>query len=368
MKTKIAIACQGGGSHAAFTAGALQTLMENNVQNEFEIMSLSGTSGGALCAALVWYALKKGDNPAEKLAQFWQDNTAQTYMERLFNDSVIGTLELTTRGLLPQFNVSPASPMLEFWRSLTTKTLGLRSRFTDFRALLETHFNFAEITAWGIQPEPPILLLGASNILTGKLTRFNSSREPLIVEHLLASCAIPNLFPAVEIGNNAYWDGLFADNPPLVSVTNPEFIGSSANVPQEIWIIKLNPTRRDSAPITISDIVDRRNELEGNVSIFQSLRTIELINDFLLEGAFDQEFLRRYHVKEPIKIPKSFAEKDNKPYYIPFIEMSTDLQNVLDYESKLDRNPKLINQLIEDGKQQAKKFLKVRPEGISSLN
>ena len=368
MKTKIAIACQGGGSHAAFTAGALQTLMEHNIQNEFEIMSLSGTSGGALCAALVWYALKKGENPAEKLAQFWQDNAAQTYMERLFNDSVIGTLELTTRGLLPQVNVSPASPILEFWVALTTKTLGLRSRFTDFQELLETHFDFDEIATWGAQSEPPILLLGASNILTGKLTRFNSSYEPLIVEHILASCAIPNLFPAVEIGNNAYWDGLFADNPPLVGLTNPEFVGSSVNVPQEIWVIKLNPTRRNSVPITISDIVDRRNELEGNVSIFQSLRTIELINDFLLEGAFDREFLQRYHIKEPIKIPKSFAEKDDKPYYIPFIEMSADLQKALDYESKLDRNPRLIHQLMEDGKRQAKKFLEVRPEGISSLD
>lgn len=368
MKTKIAIACQGGGSHAAFTAGVFQALIENNIQDEFEITSLSGTSGGGLCAALVWYALKKGENPVERLVNFWQDNTAQTYMERLFNDSMMRTLELTTRGVLPQFNISPASPILEFWLSLTTKTLGLRSQFTDLRKLLETHFDFAEIAAWGSQQEPPILLLGASNILTGKLTRFNSAHEPLIVEHLLASCAIPKLFPAVEIGNNAYWDGLFADNPPLVGVANPELVGSSADVPQEIWVIKLNPTRRNSAPITISDIVDRRNELEGNVSIFQNLRTIELINDFLLEGAFDRQFLQRYHIKEPIKIPKSFAEKDDRPYYIPFIEMSADLQNALDYESKLDRNPKLIHQLMEDGKRQAKRFLEVRPEGISSLN
>lgn len=56
MKRKIAIACQGGGSHAAFTAGALQTFFANNLQNKFEIVSISGTSGGAICASLSIYA------------------------------------------------------------------------------------------------------------------------------------------------------------------------------------------------------------------------------------------------------------------------------------------------------------------------
>jgi NTE family protein len=48
-KTKIAIACQGGGSQTAFTAGALKALCEARVADEFEIVSMSGTSGG-LCA------------------------------------------------------------------------------------------------------------------------------------------------------------------------------------------------------------------------------------------------------------------------------------------------------------------------------
>jgi len=179
MKTKIAIACQGGGSHAAFTAGALQALFESGIQDTFNIMSLSGTSGGALCAALVWYALKKGVSPVEKLANFWQDNAAQTYPERLFNDFAIKNVELTSRGILPQYNVSPASPLLERWMSITTTAMGLRSRFTNFPELLEAHIDFEEIAAWGAQPEPPILVMGASNILTGKLSRFDSAYEAI---------------------------------------------------------------------------------------------------------------------------------------------------------------------------------------------
>jgi hypothetical protein len=40
MKTKIAIACQGGGAETAFTAGALQALFEAGIDKEFEVVSL----------------------------------------------------------------------------------------------------------------------------------------------------------------------------------------------------------------------------------------------------------------------------------------------------------------------------------------
>lgn len=361
MKTKIAIACQGGGSQAAFTAGVLQALFEQNIQDQFEIVGLSGTSGGAICSALIWYALKKQDSAVgQRLIDFWLDNTAQTYQERQFNDSAIRALELTSKGILPQFNVSPSSPVLERWMSFAT--IGLRSRFTNFQELLETHINFQEIAAWETQSDGPVLLMGASNILTGKLWVFNSSHAPIDVKQILASCAIPNLFPAVEIGSDAYWDGIFSDNPPINELIDPDFVGAD-KIPEEIWVIKLNPTRRETIPVAVDDILDRRNELEGNLSLFQSLQEIERLNNLFLAGAFRDEFLAQFHIKAPIKIPRSFIEKADKPYYIPFIEMSSSLQNSLNYESKLNRNPEFIQQLIEDGKQQGRQFLEARLAG-----
>ena len=50
---RVAIACQGGGSHTAFTAGALKELLreEGAEGHGYDIVALSGTSGGpfALC-------------------------------------------------------------------------------------------------------------------------------------------------------------------------------------------------------------------------------------------------------------------------------------------------------------------------------
>ena len=43
-KQKIAIACQGGGSQTAFTAGVLSSLLKQKVHEKKEIVGLSGCS------------------------------------------------------------------------------------------------------------------------------------------------------------------------------------------------------------------------------------------------------------------------------------------------------------------------------------
>jgi NTE family protein len=358
MKTRVAIACQGGGSQTAFTAGALQGLFEAGVQDEFEITALSGTSGGAVCATLVWYALKRGDKDVTKrLIDFWQDNTAQNLNERVFNDFVVNALRMANSGMIPTFAASPSSPALKLMTQYAS--IGQRREFVDFEYLLRRYIDFNQIRAWGAQANPPVLVLGAASVLNGSLTKFNSSKGPIKVEHVLASCAVPNLFPAVEVDGDAYWDGLFSDNPPLDDLIRPSAMGER-NVPQEIWLIKINPTRRDSIPVRSDDISDRRNQLEGNVSLKQNLKYIEILNDLLLDGAFKDEFLERLNYREPVRMPKAFADQADKPYHIPFIEMSSDLQTSLDFEGKLDRSERNIQTLITDGRAKAKEFLAAR--------
>ena len=113
-------------------------------------------------------------------------------------------------------------------------------------------------------------------------------------------------------------------------------------------------------PSSHEAIADRRNELVGNVSLFQSLDTVALINELLRAQAFKPEFLRRFEVHPPVRIPRSYPGAEARDYYIPFIEMSRELQSTLDYESKLDRSPQNIGALMADGERQARVFLKER--------
>jgi NTE family protein len=62
-RARVAIACQGGGSLTAFTAGVLQGLL-SNPPDDVEVVALSGTSGGAICATLAWDGLVRGARAA----------------------------------------------------------------------------------------------------------------------------------------------------------------------------------------------------------------------------------------------------------------------------------------------------------------
>jgi len=359
-KPKIGIACQGGGSQTAFTAGVLSVLFEQGIQDDFDIVSLSGTSGGAVCASLVWYALKKGERPVcDRLLAFWQENMPQSHVERQFNDLVVKWLRAVNTGKMPALQLSPASTAAQMAMSFSTRRH--RENFSDFRRLLQTHMDFDEIASWGPVAEKPVLLLGACSVLTGKLEKFSSRRQAIEVEHILASCAVPSIFPAVQIGGDAYWDGLFSDNPPVDELIRPIHVGQE-NIAEEIWLVKINPTTRNSIPVTTDDIIDRRNQLEGNVSLFQQLVHLEMLNDLLVAGAFKEEFLKRLGVKEPIRIPKMFRDDPDRAYHIPSIEMSRKVQESLDYESKIDRSSENIGFLIEHGRKKGREFLEERAQ------
>ena len=201
-KLKIALACQGGGSQTAFTAGALKRLCQAQIHEDFDVVGISGTSGGAVCATLLWYAFMKGERPVwERMMSFWKENTAQGPMEHAINRFIVESVRLVNAGVMPTWQLSPSSPALQ---SMTEfMTAGQRKGFSDFRGLLESHIDFAEIASWGPRADRPVLVLGAANVTSGALAKFVSSREAISVEHILASCAVPNIFPAVQIGQDA---------------------------------------------------------------------------------------------------------------------------------------------------------------------
>jgi predicted acylesterase/phospholipase RssA len=50
QETKVAVACQGGGMHAAFAVGVLTEILKDVDKKRFRLVGVSGTSAGAPCA------------------------------------------------------------------------------------------------------------------------------------------------------------------------------------------------------------------------------------------------------------------------------------------------------------------------------
>jgi NTE family protein len=211
---------------------------------------------------------------------------------------------------------------------LPTPNLGLDT----FRAMLERHVDFARIAEAtpDRSGQSPMLLLGAVEVNTGEFRAFNSHTDTIVPEHALASAAIPNLFPAVEIDGGAYWDGLFSQNPPVRDLL--------ATQPDELWVIQVNPRERSATPTSLLDIGDRRNELSGNLSLYQELGFIETIDALLESGALAPGGKYRPIVVRVIEMPR------------------TALSGTWGPASKMNRDPAFLDGLVQAGRAQAARF------------
>lgn len=303
---RIAIACQGGGSHTAFTAGVLKTFLK---QKEYSIVALSGTSGGAICALLAWYGLlmRERDLGVELLDSFWKDNSASSMGEILLNDWMVWVAGLRSTVVMPE--ISPY--LYPSWAQ------------DEVKRMLEKHVEFEKIEKL-VQPSSPMLIVGAVDILSGEFKVFKNAQ--VTADAILASAAVPTLFRAVQMGNGLFWDGLFSQNPPIRDLPDAD--------PDEIWVVQIDPYRRKAEPKTVAEIHDRRNELAGNLSLNQEIYFIEKINELVNQ--------------------KLLVGSKYKFINVRRIEMSRDL----DYASKLDRSSSFIQELMAYGEEQAEDFLK----------
>ena len=331
--TRIAIACQGGGSQTAFAAGALKALVAGEAPGNYRIVGLSGTSGGAICAALAWCALaleKDRDagrqRAAHMLDAFWQDNSAKLPSEWLWNQLTVTTRQLQDSGLLPSVSTSPYLPAVEGAVHLA-RLFAPRPEFLDLRQLLEKHLPLDEVKQ---ETAALQLMVGAVGVRSGAFKAFDSRAGEIGIDALLASASLPWLGRATPIGEEIYWDGLFSQNPPL-----REFVADrpAADKPQEIWIVRINPQTRTSEPETSEDIHDRRNELAGNLSLNQEIRFIEQVNEWVHGKKLVSDDMKIIHIRE--------------------ITMGEDVSGELDYASKLDRAPAYIARLMAHGEARA---------------
>jgi NTE family protein len=309
---KVAIACQGGGSHAAFAAGLLRRLLGTELRERFDLVAISGTSGGAMCAGVAWSGLVASgpDEAARRLDAFWRDVEVGGVADSIANFWAVTLARFPVTAEISPYLYNPAAePAL--------------------RKLLRRYADLESLPADPARRRRPMLLVGAVDILNGERLVFTG--ETLGYDELIASAALPPLFRAVSAEGRLCWDGLFAANPPVREFTD------LPDLPDEIWVIQLNPQLRETEPRTIQDITDRRNELAGNLSLGQELHFITRVNRLLADFP---DLARRY-----------------KPITVRVVEIGVP---GLDYPSKLDRSPDLIERLMQNGEERAPWFFDAR--------
>lgn len=392
---KVAIACQGGGTHAAFTWGVLTQILETKLKwdaageavERFDVTAISGTSAGALCALAIWYGLAPNtadpecgttEKAIERLNFLWQTFAAKTPVE-ISHDIAVGALmEMKEEGA-----PVPESSPYEIYGEMGIKALsllGARQQYLSFPALLDAVCPHFEHIAWTqLAKTNRRILAGAIEVYSGNFEVFDSDktleekglrpphkqhdqydvtrwrmRRAISLEGIAASGTLPEVlqaqripskdFPTCTPGKSItrdayYWDGLYSQNPPVRQLLDRSAKDAK---PDEIWVIRINPQELDRRQLltNLEGIRDRENDLAGNLSLNQELDHILTMNHWLAEFGDDH----------PVFSNRKIVE-------IRTIKMRRETAWGLHHSSKFNRSRAHMERLHDEGREVAEQWL-----------
>ena len=266
----IDLALQGGGSHGAFTWGVLDRLLEDGT---LLFDGASGTSAGALNAAVLATGLAEGGREGARraLTAFWHDVSEQQSPY----GSCFGAWPVAPGSSLGAFNLEShpfyawGSQMLRSFSPYQFNPLGTN----PLRKVLERHVRLDALKKGALS-----LYVIATAVRTGQPRVF--TRHDLSVDALLASACLPQLFRAVQIDGQAYWDGGYSGNPAIW----PLIYGTGA---LDVLLVKINPLVRPEVPDTAEEISDRINEITFNAGLIGEMRAIAFVQKLVEQGRVD---------------------------------------------------------------------------------
>lgn len=212
---EIVLVLQGGGALGAYQAGVYEALQ----REAFEPAWVAGISIGSINAALI--AGNPPERRLERLSAFWEQVTSGFLAPPLTDGDAARPIftafssawaaAFGVQGFfsprLPSPLLSPGTPAAELSHYDTRPLRETLERFVDFDRIN------AGLTRFSV---------GAVNVRTGNFIYFDNALRTIGPEHIMASCAIPPGFSAVEIDGELYWDGGVVSNTPIQYVLDQE--------------------------------------------------------------------------------------------------------------------------------------------------
>jgi len=214
--TRVSLALAGGNALGAYGAGAYEALHLRGYRPDL----VSGASIGAVNGAII--AGNRFEHRLAKLQAFWSEAAAGT--------ATPGLTPVTGKARELQ-NHAHALQTIMFGRPglFVPRVPGLMSALPgmppdvaifDHRVSIGTLHNVIDFDVLNAAGVP--LIVNTVDMATGEPVRFDSRKEPIGPEHLLASTALAPAYPPVEIGGRTLGDpGLFANLPLDAALESP---------------------------------------------------------------------------------------------------------------------------------------------------
>jgi NTE family protein len=240
---------QGGGALGSYQAGAYDALLAAGQRIDW----VAGISIGAINGAIIC-----GNPPerrVEQLAKFWRQ-TSSAITTAPFNgqEMVLELFDETSAAITATFGapgffrprMPPALPGFSYSPQ--------RLSYYDTAPLRETLLSLVDFDL--LNSGATRYSIGAVNVKTGNFRYFDTTRERIGPEHVMASGALPPGLPMVEIEGEFYWDGGVVSNTPLQYVLEYE------RPPRDMLVFQLDLfSARGELPSTLIEITQREKDI-----------------------------------------------------------------------------------------------------------
>lgn len=275
---KIGLVLSGGGARAAYQVGVLKAVAETlpkETSNPFPI--ICGTSAGAINTLAIAGRAGPFRLRIKKLEAIWRQLDA----EKIYRTDFFGVLKNSLNMFFSFFNSGYAlgkpKALLD-----NTPLRHLLENYVRFRhideAIAAGELDAASITAVSYSTGKSVTFFqGADDIQPWERSRRVGVRTQLTIDHLMASSAIPMMFPAMHIGERYFGDGAVRQLKPISPALH---LGA-----EKVFVIGVsdNPSHNSQQPLikhspSIAQIIGHLFNSAFIDSIESDLETLQKIN------------------------------------------------------------------------------------------
>lgn len=211
---KTALMLPGGGARGAYQVGVIKAIMEF-MPNGFHFPVINGTSAGAINAVVMASHAKNQRHGIARLHHFWShihcEDVYRTDGMQIFKTMarVLGAILFGRLGVKPPKSLLDNQPLADLLKR-ELKLEKIQPAIDDGELL------GLSIAASSYDTAVAKCFYQANDaVVPWHRTRRIGINEKIEVEHIMASTALPFLFPAQLIGNEYYGDGGLRNTAPL---------------------------------------------------------------------------------------------------------------------------------------------------------
>jgi NTE family protein len=353
MNNNIGLILSGGGARTAFQAGVLKAISEWVSRGDIPFKVISGASAGAINAAYLAANADQFQVAVSNMIHMWGTlTTRKVYSSDILTKNYLQSLV----NLFNQIRKGPQGANSILNALPLAKLLHKQVNFDRIQYCLDNHFlDSVAITTTSFQHSMTTTFVQSNRDIAWERVRRKGVKEQLRVKHLMASTAIPFLFPPVKINQHFFGDGSlrnFAPLSPAIRCGAKKLIvigirDLDSPVVEEVKHISfgdifskiLNTILFDSLDID-NERLSRINQTIQNIEPTSSLRHIESI---IIRPSVDfQQLVQTYDYECP-------------PILRQLLRLIGSKNNGNDLKSYLMFEPGYLNALIDQGHADATK-------------